>query len=104
MDRIKDHPILEFEKGPKVTISFEGNEIECYETDTIVSALSAAGITTLRHNIGTRRPQGLFCAIGKCSSCLMEVDGVPNVRTCITLVKDGMTVARQDGKGVLHDE
>jgi len=104
VERIENHPILNFEKNEKVTINYEGQEIECFCGETIVSALSVAGITTLRKNIKTHRPQGLFCAIGKCSSCLMEVNGVPNVRTCIVLVEDGMTVRRQNGKGVLHED
>jgi sarcosine oxidase subunit alpha len=102
MERIENHPILNFSRGKKVTIYFEGKPIECFEGETIVAALTAAGVYRLRDNIKTHRPQGLFCAIGKCSSCLMEVDGVPNVRTCITVVKDGMQVKRQrEGKGEL---
>ncbi|WP_198469343.1 2Fe-2S iron-sulfur cluster-binding protein, partial [Acetomicrobium sp. S15 = DSM 107314] len=31
-------------------------------------------------------------AIGKCSSCFMVVDGMPNVRTCITPLREGMQV------------
>jgi hypothetical protein len=29
----------------------------------------------------------------------MVVDGIPNVRTCITPVKDGMIIERQQGVG-----
>jgi hypothetical protein len=29
----------------------------------------------------------------------MVVDGEPNVRTCITLLKEGMQVETQEGKG-----
>ena len=45
------------------------------------------------------RPRGFYCAIGNCASCQMVVDGEPNVRTCITLLKEGMRVETQDGKG-----
>jgi DNA-directed RNA polymerase beta' subunit len=92
---VENHPILKFSRPRKITIYFENQPIECYEGETIVAALTAAGVYKLRDNIKTQRPQGLFCAIGKCSSCLMEVDGVPNVRTCITPVKDGMKIFRQ---------
>ena len=30
---------------------------------------------------------------------MMTVNGVPNIRTCITPVEDGMTVETQDGLG-----
>ena len=52
-------------------------------------------LTAKRHE-----PRGIFCAIGRCTDCKMTVDGVPNTRTCITLVKDGMRVEFQDGLGV----
>ena len=35
--------------------------------------------------------------MGRCSDCMMIVDGQPNVRTCVTLVKDGMRVEVQHG-------
>lgn len=101
MERIKDHPILEFKRGEKIKIYFEGKEIECYKGETIVAALSAANVYVLRESIKTHRPQGLFCAIGKCSSCLMEVNEIPNIRTCITPVEDGMVIKMQKGRGEL---
>ncbi len=44
-------------------------------------------------------PRGLFCAIGRCTDCVMTVDGVPNVRTCVTLVEGGMSIETQRGLG-----
>ncbi len=35
--------------------------------------------------------------IGKCSSCFMIVDGVPNVKTCREPVREGLVVERQRG-------
>lgn len=35
--------------------------------------------------------------IGKCSQCLMRVNGYPHVRTCITPVEDGMIVEYEEG-------
>jgi predicted molibdopterin-dependent oxidoreductase YjgC len=97
--RIDKHPILEFKKGPKITFYFEGQPIEAFRGEPIAAALHAAGVKILRHSVKLNRPRGFFCAIGKCSSCLMEVDGVPNVFSCITPVKDGMQVRRQKGRG-----
>ena len=33
--RITEHPVLEFEHGPKVTFTFEGKEYEGYEGEPI---------------------------------------------------------------------
>jgi len=96
VSRLVDHPIIEFRRGKEITFNFEGRDVSAFEGETIAAA---EGIKFLRTSPGRQRAQGFFCAIGKCSSCLMEVDGMPNVRTCITLAKDGMIVRRQKGKG-----
>ncbi len=98
MKRIENHPILEFQEAETVTFYFEGTPLKAKSTDTIASALLASGIDIFG---GTERgrPRGFFCAIGKCSSCLVVVDGIPNVRACITRVREGMRVERQRGRG-----
>ncbi len=97
--RIQEHPVIDFSRrrGKKVTIYFEGQPIEAYEGEPIAEALHAAGVRVMNYAPKTGRARGIFCAIGKCSSCLMKVNGIPNVRTCITLVEDGMKVERQRG-------
>ncbi|WP_297438577.1 FAD-dependent oxidoreductase [Thermococcus sp.] len=96
--RLTEHPVLRFHRGRKVKIYFEGQPVEAYDGETIAMALHAAGIRVLSHSSEKHRPRGLFCAIGKCSSCLVKVNGIPNVRSCITLVEDGMRVEMQRGK------
>ncbi|SRR6056297_2577569 len=101
--RIKEHPILNFDRKNKLVFQYNGKEVEAFEGETVAAALHAAGIKTLRRSIRYHRPRGLFCAIGNCSSCLMKVNGIPNVKTCITKVEDGMVVEEQTGKGDLSD-
>jgi len=100
--RINEHPILDFQRGEKVTFFFDGQQVEGYTNETIAAALHAAGIRVLGHSQNLHRPRGLFCAIGNCSSCLMVVDGEPNVRICVEQVKPGMKVETQKGKGCLR--
>lgn len=100
--RLEQHPILQFDRGEKVTFTFNGQLVEGYTHETIAAALHAAGIRELGHSQNLNRPRGLFCAIGNCSSCFMTVDGEPNVRVCITKVRDGMVVMEQVGKGVVQ--
>lgn len=99
--RIKEHPILTFEKGKEVEFTFDGRKIKGYEGESVAAALHAAGVRVLSHSHDMGRPRGFYCAIGNCSSCLMTVDGKPNVRVCIEKVKDGMVVETQRGKGDL---
>jgi hypothetical protein len=40
-------------------------------------------------------PRGVFCGIGVCFDCLVEVDGLRDVRACLRRAQDGDVVARQ---------
>ena len=97
--RIKDHPILTFDKTQKITFAFNGKSLEGYEGETIAAALHAAGVKVLSHSLEKHRPRGFYCAIGNCSACLMEVNGEANVRTCVEPLKEGMIIKTQEGKG-----
>lgn len=99
MQLITEHPILEYKHGAAVKFSFDGVEMEGYEGEPIAMALHAGGVRIYRETPEMKRPRGFFCAIGKCSSCFMVVDGVPNVRTCVTPLTAGMKVETQRGKG-----
>ncbi|NPA97073.1 MAG: FAD-dependent oxidoreductase [Crenarchaeota archaeon] len=95
--RIWEHPILTFKRGRKIRFLFEGREVEAYEGESVAAALYAIGIDVFSYSAKLGRPRGPFCMIGKCSSCFMIVDGIPNTRTCIEPVREGMRVERQRG-------
>lgn len=99
--RVSEHPILSFKRGKPLKFMYEERELAGYEGETIAAALHAAGVKVLSRSAVRHRPRGFFCAIGTCSSCLMIVDGVPNVRVCVTKLKAGMVVKEQHGRGVL---
>ncbi len=87
--RITEHPILRFEHGPLVRFTFDGREFEGVEGEAIAAALHAAGVRVLSHSHGLHRTRGFYCAIGNCSSCLMMVNGEPNVRVCVEKLTRG---------------
>ncbi len=96
--RIAEHPIIEsYQKGRKVTFTFDGKEMEGFEGEPIAVALRAAGVMIHRYTQKRHEPRGIFCAIGRCTDCVMVVDGRPNIRTCMTPLKEGMQVETQYG-------
>lgn len=101
MNRIIHHPILGdlIPPGKKVMITVDGEKVEAYDGEMIAAALMAAGKKTFRKTRKRREPRGIFCAIGRCTDCVMTVDGIPNVRTCVTPVRNGMVIKTQDGPG-----
>ena len=98
MSRIVEHPILGApSKGSRVVFTYDGVEMEGYEGEPIAMALKAAGVEVHRFTAKRHEPRGVFCAIGRCTDCVMVVDGKPNVRTCMTPLVAGMDVRTQDG-------
>ena len=98
--RVLHHPILGDETRKfNATIFVDGEEITAIEGEPIAAALLSAGIKKLRETQKNHKPRGIFCAIGRCTDCVMTVDGVSNVRTCVTPVKDGMIINTQKGLG-----
>lgn len=83
-------------RGRRVTLRVGARAVEAYEGETVGAALHAAGERVLMRSIKYHRPRGLFCNAGKCASCLMRIDGTPNVRACVTPVRDGMKIESQN--------
>lgn len=96
--RIAEHPILGVpEKGKLVSFTYDGKTLQGYEGEPVAMALKAVGVMVHRYTAKKHQPRGIFCAIGRCTDCVMVVDGVPNVRTCMTPLVEGMKVETQYG-------
>jgi predicted molibdopterin-dependent oxidoreductase YjgC len=80
------------QKGTAIKITANGNVIDANEGDTIAAVLLSAGIRSFRLSPKRKEPRSLYCGMGICFECLVTVDGVHNVRACITPVADGMRV------------
>ncbi|EFL52571.1 conserved hypothetical protein [Solidesulfovibrio fructosivorans JJ]] len=103
--RIEQHPILgETPKGKQVTFICDGQEVTGIEGEPIAAALYASGLRVHRYTTKHREPRGVFCAIGRCTDCVMIVDGKPNIRTCVTPLVAGMHVQTQNGVVPMGEE
>ncbi len=98
--RIKEHPILgRLKDKKKISITFDGKKLTALKGEVILSCLLANEIYINRYTKNFSEPRGMYCGIGLCSDCMMIVNGIPNVRTCVTSVEDGMIVETQMGTG-----
>jgi sarcosine oxidase subunit alpha len=79
-----------------LTFTFEGRTIPAIAGQSIGAALYASGVRIFTRSFKYHRPRGLFCVSGDCPNCIMQVDGRPNVRTCIEPVKQGQVVCHQN--------
>jgi len=81
----------------RIKIWVDGKQITAREGEPIAAAIAAAEIKIHRYTTKQKEPRGVFCGIGQCTDCVMVVNGVPNTRTCIVPVTEGMTVETQHG-------
>ena len=100
--RIEKHPILSFDNLQEIHFKFNGRDLIGYEGDTIAAALHDNGIMHYSNSVVKQRPRGFYCAIGNCGSCNMTVNGVNNVKTCITPLKEGMIVESELDEVTIH--
>ncbi len=98
--RVLDHPILGRQSpGKMLNITVDGKKIKAREGEMIIAVLLNAGIRINRFTSKHKEPRGIFCGIGQCTDCIMTVNGIPNVRTCVTPVEREMVIETQHGRG-----
>lgn len=73
----------------RVTFTFDGVPVHAQRGQTVAGALLAEGIISWRVTRSGRRPRGLFCGIGACFDCLIDVNDDRSVRACLVPVTNG---------------
>lgn len=75
-----------------VTLQVQGRPITARAGDTLAMALLSAGVAAFRHTPVSAQPRAPLCLMGVCFDCLVEVDGMQNVQSCMVEVEEGMQV------------
>jgi predicted molibdopterin-dependent oxidoreductase YjgC len=84
-----------------VTLQFEGEAITAPAGVSVAAALLLKGAEPFRTTPVSRSPRAAYCMMGVCFECLVEVDGKPGRQACLTMVRDGMVIRRQQGASTL---
>ncbi len=95
-NRIKSHPILFDDSVVIIPFFWQDQTFLAKEGEMISSALFANGVTIFGHHPKDHSPQGIFCANGQCSQCMVIADSLP-VKACMTAVRAGMRVFPAEG-------
>lgn len=94
--RITQHPILPIPERKHIHIYWQGQRLTAYQGETIASALFAHHIHVFGHHHKDGSPQGIFCANGQCSQCMVLADSKP-VKSCMELVAEGQRIEPLEG-------
>ncbi len=87
-----------------VHITFEDRKLEVPAGISVAAAVlghAHAGHTCTNAVDASKRAP--YCLMGVCFECLMEINGVANVQSCLVPVEDGMVVRRQDHARVVDE-
>ena len=86
-------------RGDALHIVLDGEPVIAYAGESVAAAMVAAGRRFVRWTAHAGEPRGYFCGMGVCHDCLVTADGLPNVRACMTTVREGQQVDTQRGLG-----
>lgn len=85
--------------GPSaVTIHIDGRPVMAEAGETIAAVLLRQAEGWNRTTPVSQSPRAPYCMMGVCFECLVEVDGLGSVQGCLTPVREGMKVTRQQGR------
>lgn len=87
-----DNPILGKLNKKTIHFTFNNKQLNGLQGDSIGSALLESNIRTLRYDQSTGEPRGLFCGIGRCYECRVQVVDQGSVRACITPLTEDMRI------------
>lgn len=86
-----DDPIRPDESTP-VTITVDGASMAGIDGQSIAGVVMASDQLALRRTALGGNPRGVFCGIGVCFDCLVEVNNIRDVRSCQRKAREGDVV------------
>lgn len=83
----------------RVSFTFDDVPMDAQRGQTVAAALLAGGVSSWRVTRSGARRRGLFCGIGACFDCLVDVNDDRAVRACLVPVHDGDRVRTSGSVG-----
>jgi len=89
------HDPIKPARPTRVTISVDGVAASGVVGQSLAGVILAGGTLGFRRTSAHDRPRGVFCGIGVCFDCLVEVNGLRDVRACQRRAAEGDVVTTQ---------
>jgi hypothetical protein len=87
-------------RPPLLQFRFDGRELMAPRGSTIAGALLSNGERTWRTTRTGGQRRGLFCGIGTCFDCLVDLNCDKAVRACLALLQEGDEVCSSASVGI----
>ena len=82
-----------------VQFTVDGLPVTGNAGEPLLAALLVGGVRFTRTMPKTGEARGGYCLVGRCTDCLVILDGRPNIRACLVALRAGMRVETQQGIG-----
>lgn len=86
--------------APLLHFGFDGRELTAPRGSTVAGALLSNGVRAWRTTRTGGQGRGLFCGIGTCFDCLVDLNGEKAVRACLALLQEGDEVHSSASVGI----
>lgn len=80
-----------------VPIIVDDQPVDAFEGEMVAGVLARLEPLFARTNPVNDDRRAPYCMMGVCFECLVHIDGVASVQSCLTPVRKGMVVERQIG-------
>jgi predicted molibdopterin-dependent oxidoreductase YjgC len=90
------------ERGSSFSITINGESYLAYPGESVAAVLMVSGIRSFSQKDDGETNNRLFCGMGVCHQCLVTIDGVMNLRACMTEGQPGMKVETKSISGDIH--
>jgi len=89
---------LDQETGGSLTVYVDGRPVAAATDESVAAVLLRQKAPWSRTTPVSGARRAPYCMMGVCFDCLAVVDGVSSVQTCLTPVREGMRIERQQGR------
>lgn len=96
-------PLATDNNAPLVSIAINGTTHRVSNDLSVAAALLTLGPAAIRRNPADNSARGPYCMMGVCFECLVEIDDVPNVQSCMVRVAEGMRITTVNATEACHD-
>ncbi|MCP4416858.1 MAG: (2Fe-2S)-binding protein [Chloroflexi bacterium] len=85
-------------------VEVDGEMVTAYAGETVAAVLMLSGNRTFTQPSRYNLSRTVFCGMGVCHQCLVTVDGVRDMRGCMTQVHPDMQIQTKLPMGVEENE
>jgi predicted molibdopterin-dependent oxidoreductase YjgC len=79
-------------KDSPIQVEIDGIVVPAYAGESVAGVLMASGSRIFTQASPYNLARTLFCGMGVCHQCLVTVEGMRNVRACMTIIRPGMKI------------